>query len=180
MCCLCLSSSSFISMSLLITSPPVCSRRSSPPLAPTTPTRASPRVTWRPSTKWATWASTSPRSGTLTTLWPQRSPWRTRWGHTIGTVATMALRSQYFYLENVFYCLFLVSFLSWPKAWSSVWTPPLFPTLGKNSPDLHCRHAAVEETDQMSFYDPSNCTKQWKNPSNKLVMEMQKRPKYQF
>lgn len=79
--CFCLSSR-FVSTPLLITLRHVCPRRSLPPQAPTTPTQGSHRVTWRPSTKWATWASTSPRSGTLTTLSPQKSPWRTRWSHT--------------------------------------------------------------------------------------------------
>lgn len=47
---------------------PALSCRSSPPPAPTTLTRESLEVTWRPSTRCTSWASTSARNGTLTIL----------------------------------------------------------------------------------------------------------------
>lgn len=98
--CFCLSSR-FVSTSLLITLSHVCPRRSLPPQAPTTPTQGSHRVTWRPSTKWATWASTSPKSGTRTTLSPQKSPWRTRWSHTTHDYGHLGPNNLFYWLFSI-------------------------------------------------------------------------------
>lgn len=54
------------------------SHRSSTRPAPVTQTLGRPRGAWRPSTRWRNWAWASARSGTRTTRWALKSPWKTR------------------------------------------------------------------------------------------------------
>lgn len=108
----------------------VCGRRplrSSTPPAPVTRTQGRPRGAWRPSTRWRSWAWASTRSGTRTTRWPLRSPWRTRYVCWNG----MCLFTDYKSLLKKCVDTKLYFACSWLRDWRWPWTRLLYPTQGE-------------------------------------------------